>query len=259
LKKRSRNKRASGRNDIFTLRIRELVPTSIDTANRSCYVLFLWRHPIQAKGDIRALYEVRSFRNAEEILIASFPERWEEICAALLAFRLTKGDLLKPGGNEAELTRRFKGLLRERGWEERRLTADLIVKTYSGRSAKPVSEDRLERFIDGHNVDFVKGRVALEWEWNSKDQTFDRDLIAFRAFFESNVIDVGVIVTRSVRLNQVFRELGLMAKYGASTTWIGKLIPRVEAGRNGGCPILAIGMTPEIIVNLDGGDVAKHQ
>lgn len=167
--------------------------------------------------------------------------------------------MLKPGGNEAELTKRFKALLRRRGWEERRLSADLIVKTYSGRAAKPISEELLERFIDGHNVDFVKGRVALEWEWNSKDQTFDRDLIAFRAFFESNVIDVGVIVTRSARLNPVFKQLGLMTKYGASTTWIGKLIPRVEAGRNGGCPILAIGMTPEIILNLDGNEGAEHE
>jgi hypothetical protein len=185
-------------------------------------------------------------------LAASFPERLDEICAALGEFRLAIGDLLEPGGNESGLTKRFKDLLRNRGWEERRLTADLIVKTFSGRSVTPVSQEILERFIDGHNVDFVKGRVALEWEWNSKDQTFDRDLIAFRAFFESNVIDVGVIVTRSASLNPVFKKLGLMPKYGASTTWIGKLVPRVEAGRNGGCPILAIGMTPRIIDNLKG-------
>jgi len=40
-----------------------------------------------------------------------------------------------------------------------------------------------------------------------------------------------------------------MNKYGASTTWLGKLIPRIEAGRNGGCPILAIGITPEILID----------
>ena len=33
-------------------------------------------------------------------------------------------------------------------------------------------------------------------EWNSKDQTFDRDLYAFNAFFLSGVIDVGVLLTR---------------------------------------------------------------
>ncbi|MFI5102054.1 MAG: BglII/BstYI family type II restriction endonuclease [Terriglobales bacterium] len=30
----------------------------------------------------------------------------------------------------------------------------------------------------------MKGGVALDVEWNSKDQTFDRDLYAFRTFFE---------------------------------------------------------------------------
>jgi CRISPR-associated protein Csd2 len=38
-----------------------------------------------------------------------------------------------------------------------------------------------------------------------------------------------------------------MAKYGASTTQIGKLLPRLEAGRNGGCPILVFGITRKAI------------
>jgi len=183
------------------------------------------------------------------VLTASYADQCEEICAALRSFKLTKADIMAPGGNEAGLTKKFKALLNHQGWFERRLTADLIVKTFKGRSNEVFSEDMLERFIDGHNIDFVKGRVAVEWEWNSKDQTFDRDLIAFRAFFESNVIDVGVIITRSERLNPIFTQLGVMKKYGASTTWLGKLIPRIEAGRNGGCPILAVGITPEIITD----------
>jgi hypothetical protein len=84
-------------------------------------------------------------------------------------------------------------------------------------------------------------------EWNSKDQTFDRDLYAMSAFFQSGAIDVGILVTRSLSLNEVFRSLGTMSKYGASTTWMGKLIYRLNAGRNGGCPVLAIGITPAAI------------
>jgi hypothetical protein len=34
-------------------------------------------------------------------------------------------------------------------------------------------ERRLERFMDGHKIDFVKNAVAFDMEWNSKDQTFD--------------------------------------------------------------------------------------
>lgn len=90
--------------------------------------------------------------------------------------------------------------------------------------------------------------MAFDLEWNSKDQTFDRDLYAFRAFFEYDAISVGVLVTRSNTLDPVFRQMNLMSKYGASTTHINKLIPRLEAGRNGGCPILVFGITDKLLV-----------
>ncbi len=123
-----------------------------------------------------------------------------------------------------------------------------------------------EKYLDGHKIDYVKGKVAFDMEWNSKDQTFDRDLYAMNAFFLSGAIDVGILVTRSLSLNEVFRGVGpaltktgavemtkaglerpTMSKYGASTTWMGKLIYRLNAGRNGGCPVLAIGITPAAV------------
>lgn len=61
------------------------------------------------------------------------------------------------------------------------------------------------------------------------------------------MIDAAVLLTRSESLNEVFKELGVMAKYGASTTWMGKLLYRMKAGRNGGCPVLVLGITPRLI------------
>jgi hypothetical protein len=123
-----------------------------------------------------------------------------------------------------------------------------------------------EKYLDGHKIDYVNDKVAFDLEWNSKDQTFDRDLYAMNAFFLSGAIDVGVLVTRSRAMNQVFRTVGpaltkagaieklrdgrdkpTILKYGASTTWMGKLLYRLNAGRNGGCPILAIGITPAAV------------
>jgi CRISPR-associated protein Csd2 len=112
-------------------------------------------------------------------------------------------------------------------------------------------ERRLERFMDGHKIDFVKNAVAFDMEWNSKDQTFDRDLYAFRAFHEAGVISAAVLLTRSESMNEVFRELGIMPKYGASTTWMGKLLYRINAGRSGGCPVLVLGITPKLIKDED--------
>ena len=52
----------------------------------------------------------------------------------------------------------------------------------------------------------------LNLEWNSKDQTFDRDLYAFRAFHECHILGAAVLVTRAESLNAVFRRLGVMTK-----------------------------------------------
>ena len=93
-------------------------------------------------------------------------------------------------------------------------------------------------------------------EWNSKDQTYDRDLFAMRTYYECDVISAGVIITRSESLNQVFAELGnsIKKKYGASTTWMGKLTPRLDSRRHGGCPILAIGITDKCIEDWEDGN-----
>ena len=130
-----------------------------------------------------------------------------------------------------------------------------MVKMYPRRanqrgrfSDEPYDEKVIEGYIDGHNIDFLKGKIAFDLEWNSKDQTFDRDLLAMRTYFDCGLIEVGVIVTRARELNDIFREVQdqngkpLMAKYGASTTWMGKLEYRLKSRRNGGCPILAVGI-----------------
>ena len=115
----------------------------------------------------------------------------------------------------------------------------------------------------------MPGRIEY-LEWNSKDQTFDRDLYAFRAFHECDLIDAAVLLTRSADLDEVFVKLGpeidaktgkvklkdgkpkmLKAKYGASTTWMGKLLYRLNAGRHGGCPVLALGMKRTLITDWD--------
>jgi hypothetical protein len=166
----------------------------------------------------------------------------------------------KAGGNESEMPKEFSKLLRPRGWHETTISADLHVtlswreEVRKTRGGKPVREERTrtlkrERYLDGHKIDYVKGKVAFDLEWNAKDQTFDRDLYAMNEFFMSGALDAGVLVTRSRALNEVFRALGAetMKKYGASTTWMGKLLYRLNAGRNGGCPVLAVGITPKVV------------
>lgn len=226
---------------------------------------------------VRELYGVYSYRHAAAILAGAYSAELNEIIEALLAFRISKNDIGMPGGNESVITKRFAKALREKGWLETRVQSDLILRIQKYREQiseslkstktklKP-EEIRLTNNLDAHKIDFVKGRVAFDFEWNSKDQTFDRDLFALRLFHECHLVSAGVLVTRSEEMNPVFDAVPLrnknggivcnkatgkpemaMRKYGGSTTWIGKLLPRLNSGRHGGCPVLVFTIKPAII------------
>ncbi|MGB4334711.1 MAG: BglII/BstYI family type II restriction endonuclease [Chromatiaceae bacterium] len=193
-------------------------------------------------------YEVHNFRHAAEVLATGCPEEFAELIGALGQFRITTADILAKGGNESQIPKRLAGILRPLRWFETRIHGDLVVTIETHADAgKTLATTRIDNFMDGHKVDFVKNRVAFDLEWNSKDQTFDRDLYAFRAFHEAGVISAAVLLTRSEGLNEVFKNLDIMQKYGASTTWMGKLLYRMRASRNGGCPVLVLGITSKLI------------
>jgi hypothetical protein len=97
-----------------------------------------------------------------------------------------------------------------------------------------------------HKVDCYKNKVGLEIEWNNKDPFFDRDLNNFRLLFELRAISVGVIITRCDDLQDIFNNLGRGASYGSSTTHVSKLIPRIEGGGGGGCPLLVFGISKKL-------------
>ena len=217
-------------------------------------------------ADILEKYEFRDYGHALEILHESFHEEWREIQDCLRKLKLTIQDISTAGGNESPIPKKFDDVLYPYGWREIRISGDLLVKKFPrqavqrrGRFAdEPFETELIEGYIDGHNIDFLKNKVAFDLEWNSKDQTFDRDLLAMRTYFDCGLIDCGVIVTRAEELNDIFKELGIMAKYGASTTWMGKLIYRLDSRRNGGCPILAIGIRKECVEGY-GKLAANHQ
>ena len=203
----------------------------------------------------RRRFEFYNYGHALEILTASFPEEWDDLCQIWDTLSLTIADIQQAGGNESPIPKKFDNILYPRGWREIRISGDLTVKKYPRQTAQrrgrfadePYETEVIEGYIDGHNIDFLKNRVAFDLEWNSKDQTFDRDLLAMRTYFDCGLIDVGVIVTRAQELNDVFRDIGILTKYGSSTTWMGKLTYRLDSRRNGGCPILAVGIRKPVI------------
>lgn len=205
-------------------------------------------------------FEFYNYNHAFEIITQSYPEEWREIIECLQHLDITTNDLREAGGNETKIPKKFDNVLYPYGWREIRISGDLEIKFFPRQAEQrgrfsdvPFDVQKIEGYIDGHNIDYIKGRVAFDLEWNSKDQTFDRDLLAMRTYYDCNIISVGIIITRAEDLNNVFDTVydydskkkqwrPIKRKYGASTTWIGKLLPRLDSRRNGGCPILAIGI-----------------
>lgn len=206
-----------------------------------------------------ARYSVASYRSAAAILAQRAPGELAAILRILDAFTISRTEIRSPGGNRMSATTRFADLAAAEGFhQEVRIEADLTVRLREGKGENAPEIDRILRadYIHNHLVDFWRGRVAFDYEWNSKDQTYDRDLYAFRSFFEAGVIDVGVIVTRALP-PEFFQSLGycldkngnetastVAAKFGASTTGTHKLLSRIAAGRSGGCPVLVFGIRP---------------
>ena len=157
-------------------------------------------------------YEFRDYGHALEILSNSYAQEWEELKSCLIAFEFSLSDIQILGGNKSPIPKMFDRLLFPLGWKEVRITADLLIKKgerssrsgNQGFKADRIEEITVNGYIDGHNIDFIKNKVAFDLEWNSKDQTFDRDLLAMRSYFDARIIDVGIIVTRSEELNAVF-------------------------------------------------------
>ncbi|MGH7707000.1 MAG: BglII/BstYI family type II restriction endonuclease [Vulcanimicrobiaceae bacterium] len=179
--------------------------------------------------DIAASYEVHEWRNAVTVLQHAYPKEWADVLAVLRGFRLSKSFIQVGGGNKSKVSAAIDAALYARGWEERKFDAAVVVdeQTYPSPT---------------HSVDCYKNKIALEIEWNNKDPFFDRDLNNFRLLFELRVVSVGIIVTRCDELQEIFHSLGRGSSYGMSTTHMSKLLPKIEGGGAGGCPVILFGI-----------------
>lgn len=186
-------------------------------------------------ADCREGWEIHEWKHATAILHGDFPDEWGDILALMRAFRLRREWIEVGGGNRSRVAKEIDGFLEGRGW---------VPKAFDTR----VEVDDQSTPSPTHEVDCFKNRVALETEWNNKDPFFDRDLNNFRLLFDLRVVSVGIIVTRSDELQGVFRELGRGTSFGASTTHMSKLLPRVLGNGGGGCPLLVLGITRGLYV-----------
>lgn len=222
---------------------------------------------VDIAGEVRQLstdgwpsgYVYGATRYADVILKNSFPDRFTDLVGALADFHPTLDELRAGGGGRTVFVARFDASLAvmHRGtvWGKQNVTIDKSV----GLDGTTLRTTRSR----GHEIDmFGKGAegqplpgIAVEMEWNNKDPFFDRDLINFQALHHEGAISVGVIVTRGPGLQALIgptirsKDGGL--KYGQSTTHWDKLVPKVNLGGGGECPLLLIGIEPPRITGIE--------
>lgn len=180
-------------------------------------------------------YEVHEWKHACAILRQDFPQEWQDLCSLLANFRLKKSWLTVGGGRKSKVSEDIDSYLYERGWVEKQFDTQILV-------------DGAALSSPTHKIDCFKNRVAVEIEWNNKDPFFDRDLNNFRLLFDLRSVSVGVIITRADELQITFDQIGRGSSFGASTTHMSKLLPRINGGSGGGCPILVFGITNKLYI-----------
>ena len=178
---------------------------------------------------IRDNYEIHQWRHACAILRGDFPEEFADLIDVLTRFRLRKSHIAVGGGRKSDVAGWLDSELATKGWVEKNFQTSITV-------------DQNVMESPTHAVDCFKNRVAIEIEWNNKDPFFDRDLNNFRLLFDLRAISVGVIITRCDELQEIFASLGRGQSYGASTTHMSKLLPRIQGGGGAGCPLLVFGI-----------------
>ena len=204
--------------------------------------------------EIQKRYQFAETRNAAAVFAATNPDAFEQVVDVLRNFHLRTSDLITPGGQESDLAARANRLFRERGWREARVDT-LIQLSLQRTPLREAGETTLPSIVtetrnEGYKVDNFRDRVALDVEWNAKDGNLDRDIGAYRSLYDAALIDVGVLVTRTLDLRDLGRRLGTEAGMSAeqarrilgttTTTNSEKLLPRMTRGDAGGCPLLAV-------------------
>lgn len=185
--------------------------------------------------DLTKRYRFKEWNHAAAILAVDFPNEWAELLGCLQDFRLLRSMIVIGGGGRSQIPMHLDGYLNARGWTERHFDIDIRI-------------DGADIDIPTHKIDNFKNGVGVEVEWNNKTEFYDRDLNNFRLLHQLRVLSVGVIITRASELQELFDELQIGSKYGNSTTHWNKLLPKIDGGGAGGCPVLAIGITRESYV-----------
>jgi hypothetical protein len=190
-------------------------------------------------------YSVRNVNYGVELLRTAFPSHYRSICRALDNWRPTWRDVQAKGGNLSVPSQQFVAAFEAEGWT----TTEFEVETRLQGVRTIARTHKLDLFKPGPSRQDPYPGVGVELEWNNKDEFFDRDLINFEALHTARGLAVGVLVTRGQTLQRELTRRGAewRQRFGTRTTHWEKLEPRLDLGRGGSTPIVALGIEAERI------------
>lgn len=170
---------------------------------------------LQANG-----FSIADRNHAGTILHHKFRAAENDIEESLLGLSLPISWIIGSGGGLSKPTQMMREAFEDHGWDKKNYA---ITKVISETVNEPIvthgstgevtikSEHSIVNVVTDqsheidHAKDFDESTIALEIEWNNKDTFFARDLSTFRQLYQSEIIEMGIIVTRSAGLQASFK------------------------------------------------------
>lgn len=145
-------------------------------------------------------WEVADINDADLLFAHHFEEECNFLKSALSSWQLKLEEhIIKRGGGLADQTKSLTDIFEKQGWKKNNIAIQKRI-SFQHTYGDIVSQNSNTHEID-HLIENNKGKkIALEIEWNNKDEFFDRDFQAMRRLYEEGIIEGGIIITRGPSL-----------------------------------------------------------
>ena len=235
----------------------------------------------------QAGFEVDVQNHAWAVITQDFPELWSELCAALLKIEIEDTELVKGGGGQAQSTQRLAQSLTDKGWIKHKFEIQKLVdgekgaefisheidhvrRTENGRVALEIEWNNKDPFFDRDLANFqrlhAEGAISLgvivtrgqllqrELRMIVHQWALDRDIGGYEDLEKFGVDPTARQrkgVATAMKSGQAFIDAWphkfVQDKFGAATTHWDKLQDRIRRGVGHLCPLLLIGIPPDVI------------
>ena len=157
---------------------------------------------IRSKG-----WEVADINDAALLFAHHFAEECDFLQNALSGWELKLEEhIIKRGGGLADQTKSLTDIFVKQGWKKNNIAIQKSI-SFQHTYDPIISQNSNTHEID-HLIENKHGKkIALEIEWNNKDEFFDRDFQAMRRLYEENIIEGGIIITRGPSLEDQLESI----------------------------------------------------